>query len=644
MSAASKIVAAAALFVLVLAGSCSDPAPLAVPTGCQPLEGDLSCTLPFPSDFYMHGGVVAMQGAAKPQNLQGADADLVTPESADGFSRQPAIVGVLPSPVAATGLPNILDDPARSMDFSTSPTLLIRADRGEAVPHYTDIDPAADDAGHVAITMYPLVQLAENTRYIVAYRGIKNTDGSYAQPAEGFRRLRDRRTLLDPALAVLADRFESDIFAPLESKGVARWTLQLAWDFTTASAGTPRGDMLDLRDAVQAWLAQNTPAVTITGTDPPDTDYEAIVHGTITVPLYLDKPDPGGLLFRDSSGKVAQNGTTDVPFVAVVPSTVTNQSGPGRALAFGHGFFGSTDELAGRTGGADAQAALLMSTLHAVAFGIDWWGMSKNDLGTVVGLLTTTPALGGTFVDRVYQAMANWMVVTRAVKTTLAAQTALQRAPNQPYFDPSHVYYFGASLGHILGSTMCALNPDIERAVLNVGGASWEQMMPRASPFSGFNFFIKSTMGTELAAKTVEAMLASAVDRIDPATYAAFLIGSNLPGNPDRKVILQTGLGDAEVPNCAAFFHARALGLSMVQPSAETVWGIPLADASTLSSAITVWDFGIDPNVYRTATPPAPNPVHEGLRDDPNAMAQMDAFLSPSGVVIDPCTGPCTVK
>jgi len=635
-----KTAAPALAFVLVALGaSCSSEAPLVVPGGCQPLEGELSCTLPYPSDFFRPAaGPVALQGAAKPATRTDVDADLVTPLGVDGFSRQPGIVAVLPSAVVGDGLPNVLDDPSRSMDLAASPTLLLRADTGEAVAHYADVDTAPDDDTHVAISIYPFVQLAEHTRYIVALRGVKSADGSLAAPAEGFRRLRDRDTSRDPSLAAIAPRFDSDVFGPLESKGVARSSLQLAWDFTTAGADTPRADMLDLRAAVQAWLAQNTPAVTVTGTDPPSAQYASVVHGTVTVPLYLDKPDSGGRLFRGADGKIAQNGTTVVPFVVVIPTTVTSQTGPGRALAFGHGFFGSTDEILGQ------EAATLISTLHAVGVAIDWWGMSKADLGTVIGLLTTTPAQGGTFVERVYQAMANWMVVTRAMRTSLSTRPELERSPGQPLYDPSHVYYFGASMGHILGGTMSALDPDIERAVLNVGGASWEQMMPRAGPFAGLDFFIKSTMKSELDTKTMDAMLASALDRIDPATYAAFLIGSSLPGNPDRKVILQTGLGDAEVPNCASYFHARTLGLSMVQPSPQTAWGIPLADAASLSSAITVWDFGIDPNVYRTATPPAPNPVHDGLRNVPAAMAQMDAFLQPNGTVIDPCTGPCTSK
>lgn len=626
-----------AVVVLLLAGSCSSEAPLTIPDGCQPLEGDLSCSLPYPSDFYRANGVVGMSGAAKPVTGAGVDADNVTALGADGFSRQPAIVCAIPDAVVADGLQNVVDDPTPTLDAATSATLLVRADTGELVAHYVDLDPNPDDPSQVPIMIRPFSQLEPGVRYVVALRGVKNASGGLAAPAEGFRRIRDQDTSRDPALAPVAARFETDVFPVLASLGVARGSLQLAWDFTTESKSWPETDLLDLRALVQAWLDANTPVVTIGEVDPGTAEYWEVIKGTITVPLYLDQPGPGGRLFRGSDGKIAQNGTTDVPFVIDIPNTVHDQADPGRALAFGHGFFGNTDET-------DGQAArTLLSTLHAVTFAIDWWGMSKDDLGNVVGLITNTPADIGTFVERVDQAMVNWMVTTRAIKTSFANAAELHRPSAGPLlYDPAHVYYFGASNGALLGGTMTALNPDVERAVLNVGGASWETIMPRSSPFAGLEFFVHSAMQTEMGTQLFDAMLASALDRIDPATFAPYLIGSSLPGNPNRQMLLQIGIGDAEVPNPAGFFYARTLGLSMVQPSPETAWNVPLADASTLQSAITVWDFGISPDVYRTATPPAANDVHNGLRNVPTAMQQMDAFYSPTGAVTDPCSGPCT--
>jgi hypothetical protein len=622
---------------ILVATSCSE-APLVVPDGCQPLEGDLSCTLPYPSDFYRANGVVTLSGAAKPRTSTGLDADSVSGLSSDGFSRQPAIVCALPDLVVSDGLQNFVDDPTPSLDAKNSPTLLVRTDTGETVAHYVDLDPNADDPAHVTLSIRPLAQLAPGVRYVVALRGVKNASGSRAAPAEGFRRIRDRDTSHDPSLASLAARYETDVFGVLANLGVARDSLQLAWDFTTQSKSWAESDMLDLRAKVQAWLDQNPPVVTIANVAPGTAEYWQVITGTVTVPLYLTQAASGGTLVRGSDGKIAQNGTADVPFVIDIPTSVRDQSGPGRAMAFGHGFFGSTAET-------DGQAArTLLSTLHAVTFAIDWWGLSKDDLGTVVNLLTATPSQIGNLTDRVHQAMVNWMVVTRAMKTSFATRPELLRPNGGPLvYDPTHVYYFGASLGALLGGTMTSLNPDVERAVLNVGGGGWEQIMPRSSAFAGLEFFIHAAMQNAMGTKLLDAMLATALDRIDPATYAPYLIGSQLPNNPDRQFLLQAGIGDQSVPNPASFFFARTLGLSMVQPSPETVWGIPLADPATLKSAFTLWDFGISPDVYRVASPPPANAVHNGLRDVPTAMQQMDAFYT-NGAVTNPCGGPCTAQ
>ncbi len=598
-------------------------------------------------------GVVTLTGAAKPTTAAGIDADVLSPLAADGFSRQPAIVCALPDAVVSDGLQSVVDDASPSLDASKSPTLLVRADTGETIAHYVDLDPSPDDATHVPIAIRPFSQLEPGVRYVVALRGVKNASGNLAAPAEGFRRIRDRDLSHDPALSPVAARYETDVFPVLANVGVARDSLQLAWDFTTESKAWPEHDMLDLRALVQAWLDQNTPVVNVTEVDPGTAEYWEVIKGTITVPLYLDQPGPGGRLFRGSDGKIAQNGTTDLPFVIDVPTTVRDAFDPGRAIAFGHGFFGNTDET-------DGQAArTLLSTLHAVTFAINWWGMSKDDLGNVVNLISSTPAELHTFVERVYQAMANWMVTTRAIKTALASAPELHRPASGPgvvqgpnnttnagalLYDEAHVQYFGASLGALLGGTMTALDPDVERAVLNVGGGSWETIMPRSSAFAGLEFFVHSAMQSEIGTQVFDAMLANALDRIDPAIYAPYLIGSALPNNPNRQILLQIGIGDASVPNPASFFFARTLGLSMVQPSPETVWHIPLADASTLQSAITVWDFGISPDVYRAASAPAPNDVHNGLRNVPTVMQQMDAFYAPNGTVTDPCSGPCTTQ
>lgn len=642
-------IAALALASALLPACASEPTPapvpLSIPEGCQPLTAGTSCTLPYPSDFFLEtdaampsGHRIILRGAAKPRTLNDLDADVTGPFAPDGASLQPTLAAVLPGTPTANGLPNVLDDATVSTNLASSPTLLLRED-GTPIAHYVDVDPKPGDEGRIAITLRPFAPLDPKTHYVAVLRGVRiDGDGSLAAPAEGFRRLRDRQLDLDPSLRALAPRFERDVFAPLAKAGVAREPLQLAWDFTTGSRERPTADMLRVRELTLAWLSSHVPKVTVTGSDPPTSDVARIVRGTIEGPRWVDRDGVGAMLHRDGNGAVAENGTTIWDFVAVVPSGVLAASTPGRALAFGHGFFGSRDELVSTTG------QKIASRLGAVAIGIDWWGMSKPDLDAVIASVTDTPARTTDFVERVHQAMSNWIVTTAALRGPMTSLAAMKGPTDAVLYDPAHVYYFGASQAHILGGVMCALNPDVERAVLNVGGAAFTHIMPRSNAFAAFQFILGSTVNDQLTLQTVLPMLAAGLDRIDPASYASWLVGSKLPQNPDRRVLLQVGIGDSSVPTIAGFFHARALGLSQTSPPAVPVLGVPAADASGLTSAITMYDFGIPLEVYRSPVSKPDNEVHNGLRVEDTALAQMDAFLKPDGVVIHPCNGVCRVR
>jgi hypothetical protein len=452
--------------------------------------------------------------------------------------------------------------------------------------------------------------------------------------------MRDR--VNEPALAQVAARFENDVFAKIQAVGVPRADLQLAWDFTTTSGVGTTADMFKVRELAIAWLASNTPVVTVTKvTDAPAANIWREIQGTIQGPLFLQDAAAGSPLARDSSGNVVQNGTTTFTFTAHVPASVQNQTTPGRALAYGHGFFGSQAEAEGTS------ARTIADRLRAVTFAIDWWGMSKDDVGVVVdGILSHTSRVAA-FSDRVHQAMANWIVTTGAIRTSFKGVAQLQRSNGGPVvYDETQLFYFGASQGHILGGVQAALNPYFTRVVLNVGGAGLTHMMTRATPFAPMLGMIGLSLPEPLDQAKLVATLQPQLDRIDPASYAEYVLAKKLPGSPDdRRVCMQTGLGDAEVPNLGSWLHARMLGFGEITPNAYAVWGVPQIQAGQgpQSSALTVFDFGIDLQKSRDPVTPPDNPVHEGVRIDPNALTQIDQFFT-DGTITNPCGGPCKAQ
>ena len=106
-------IAALALASALLPACASEPTPapvpLSIPEGCQPLTAGTSCTLPYPSDFFLEtdaampsGHRIILRGAAKPRTLHDLDADVTRPFSPNGASPQPNPAPILPAP--PTGL------------------------------------------------------------------------------------------------------------------------------------------------------------------------------------------------------------------------------------------------------------------------------------------------------------------------------------------------------------------------------------------------------------------------------------------------------------------------------------------------------------------------------------------------------------
>jgi len=639
-------------------GAADDSGPLVIPDGCQPLLVDRddgthaapsngACLAPYPSDFHRApdptsatGFRLGLRGAARPVKPNGETADPHDVVAYDGASLVPTITAGLAGEIVHDGLPGVLDDPALSARADAG-TVILDTSTGMLVPHYTDVVDKKDGT-HTPITLRAFAPLKPRTRYVVAISGAHlapaegSTDTQLAPAPEGFRRLRDGVAAGDPALAPLASRFDAEVFSPLAGAGVALDRLQLAWDFTTGSAEQPLADMLRVRELTLAWLAANEPQVRVTGARDGTGKLAKILGIEVTAPLFLDRPDPGGRLVHDAGGQVVQNGTTTFTLVAVVPTSVRDRTDPGRALCYGHGFFGNTDELE-----SDAAQAI-SERVGAVLFGTNWWGMSKEDLAPVADTVNSRPEHFADFAERVHQAMANWLVALAAIRGPLTKLPELRRASQQPFYDPSFVGYFGASLGHILGGTLAGL-ADFPRIVLNVGGGGFTHIMPRSLNFGPFGLLLGVEFPDPLVAQSFVAIMQRSLDRIDPISYAPHVLASPLPGNAvaDRRVLMQIGLGDPAVPNLASFLHARTLGIAQAMPAPVSVFGLAQVADADAPSSLTVFDFHVDTTGYADGKPISPNGVHEGVRVNPAALRQMEAFMKPGGVIVHACDGPC---
>ncbi len=650
--------------------------PLDIEDGCQPLLAGADCMLPFPSDYFLvdddempSGKRVQMTDAAKLITDDGYSADMNDYRASDGASRMPFIAALLGSAVSAQGTVDIFADYGSSTK-KDSRTLILDAATGEAIPHFVDLDPRAEDPARRALVLHPQLQLAERTRYVVVLQGLVGEDGEAAAVPEGYRRLRDDVVGEDARLKPLVAVYADVVWPALSKAGVARAETQLAWTFTTGSDEHVMKDMLRARELVLAELAATPPSVVVEAIFENEANPAIwrLIRGTVTGPMVMAAPVPPTVLSRDDDGRVKLNGTTTFEFTALIPVSVRDSYAPGTLLEYGHGFFGSQGEL---EGGATPD---VMNGAHAVGVAIDWAGMSVDDIGTVVGDAGEQVWQTLRFGDRVVQGMANWLTVTEALKGPLLDATdpngvAAFHRPTEPgmlgvvvdpenasatnagalVWDVGRVDFMGISQGHILGGVHVALNPDVQRVILNVGGAAFTQMMWRAVPFDRFIFLFDFSLSDPLDQQKLTTTMQQQFDSFDPATYARFVLRDELPVGPssnpqDRRVLIQTGVGDTQVPNVSSYLHARLLEIPVVAESAVKPWGLQAEAAPIDGSAISIYDVGFDDAFYAVAEPQdEETAVHNGVRELPGAQLQMRTFLE-DGVVVDPCEGggPCT--
>ena len=393
---------------------------------CDPLVPTY-CAFPIPSNVYTvadpsaeTGLRVQLSEMAVPVSNSGGVTDVSVFNTRDGFSPGINMVTHLPG-ATTTGLPRP-DDIDRSLT-GASPTVIIDAQTGEWVPHWSELDMSSGDASRQAFLIRPAVRLDDAKRYIVAIRDVVDDADTPLPPSEAFLALRDGLASADASVEARRALYE-DIFARLEDAGVARDNLQLAWDFTTASQTDTTSWLLHMRDEALAMVGPGGPAYQIDEIIPdwqPGIAFR--IRGQMEVPLYLDIPGPGGVIELGDDGLPELTGTAMYPFTVIIPSSAANE--PAALLQFGHGLFGSYT-------GVDATAGAA-ATYNLVSFGVSWIGMSNEDPGELV------VALGGgdlsafkTLPDRLLQAHVNAQLAMRMMMGDFTPLRRIRRHTSRP--------------------------------------------------------------------------------------------------------------------------------------------------------------------------------------------------------------------
>ena len=612
-----------ALAVVVLAGCAGadaekENADSAAGDSCAGLV-EAACTLPFPSTAIQEPDASTASGWRNAVPVDGLPDDIDgVPFQPDAFNRRDGVSGwgpfvaMLPGATAA-GAPG-LDALADSLGADAQ-VVVIDADSGERIPAW--VEPEADDPSVLVIRLGS--PMRPGGRHVVALRGLTDATGAAVPAPEPFASIR-------AGGGERGERFEAEVLSVLEAAGFERASLQLAWDVVVASTADAELDGRTMRTTA---LAEPTPSYRIdTAEDAdcsdPDVHVGRIIRGTFEAPRFTDSDGPGARLVRGSDGLPALQGTGSARFVAQIPCSVMAASSPAFVLQFGHGLFGSRDES------TQDWLGEMLDRHGWVSVATDWAGMGRDDVVTITNMLGADLSDFPVIPERTLQGFVHQDALARLVRSEFASDPAFM-LDDQALIDSERMGFWGISMGGLLGTAYVAGADHLDRAAINVSGGPFTTLLPRSIHFEPILPIL-----TDRYPDTVDRAVATAALQTlwDPAEAGGWV------GAMTQPMLLQTGVGDAQVAPVGAHNLARALGASQLHAHRDIV-GVSTVETPGTGSTLVEWTYSDGSSDMVGATPNSRDTdTHLCVRRDARAQDQVRAFLE-DGVVDDVCEGPC---
>jgi len=627
------------------------------PDDCDPLVA-LECALPWPSSFYLEedpdrntGYTLEFGEETFPANFLGVRIRPDDYRRMDGFAISTPILAHFPN-IDTSDLPDEYDL-ERSMDDDAPIVLFQVNDDGMTrVPYWVDLDAWENDVEKKIIWVRPAVILEHDARYIVAMRDLRDTSGALLARSDAFEALISGEGARHPQLHTRQDRFE-EIFGMLSDAGVARDSLQLAWDFHTASSEAVHGPMLHMRREGFAYTGPQGPEITFTQVDHNATTddhphWAYVIQGYITVPDFM-RPDvvvtdgfeTTGYRFNNGEDGLPEvYGERQAPFYLGIPHSAMDGT-PHGLVQYGHGFFGTARGAVGSW----THNGQLANEHNVIFFGGFWTGMAEFDFGTTQFLVFDLNHFAW-LSDRTHQGVLEFLLLARSMRERLGDMEEI--TDMGVVVDPTRLYYLGISQGGIYGATYMALTQDITYGHLGVPGMNYGLLEHRST---NFNQFFDALQGS-YPGRARQAILVSLVqilwDQIDPVTYMTRITQNPFEDDEPRYVLAAPSKGDLQVATVSMEIAARSNTGFALMENYDEERTVPLVDETPYphqGSAIVLYNFGHAwPPGGVNLPPPAPTDdapdAHNAPRRNVAHNAQMFHFFE-TGEVIDTCGGGC---
>ncbi|MEC9391467.1 MAG: hypothetical protein VX944_15450 [Myxococcota bacterium] len=637
-----------ALLLLLLGCGTKSSDPASTDTGAGTVDRDCDpiapsrCALPYPSTYFMReeaasptGWRIALGETTFPANIDGVQPSPEFINEKDGFSPVTPVITHMVN-ATADGLISHTDLDAYRADDAK--TVIINLETGERVPHFAELDVTAEWDHERMLILHPVVPMDYGARYAVGIRGVVDSTGATIEASEGFAALRDGTASTDPRIEERRALYDDLLFPALRDAGFPQDELQLAWDFVIGSREGITGKATHMRDDLFERLGDAGPAYTISEVqEQPNENTGRRIRGTMTVPLYTDIDGPGALLNRDADGMPYAEGTTEVPFTIIVPTTAFDDPRPLPLIQYGHGLLGGQGEV---TNGYLSEFA---NDHGYILFAVDWTGMKGEDSGPISLMLVQEIHKFAMIPERSQQGFVEFLAAMEMMTGPMTNDEHLMAPDSEgtmvSLIDPDRTHYYGNSQGAIMGGGYIALSPRIERATLGVGGSPYHLLLNRSADFDPFFLIFKTMYPDALDVQFILALNQTLWDAGESAGYLNAITRDPLEGVGPKSVLLQVAIGDAQVTTLGAHVMARSYDAPMIAPTARDVYGIETVPSGHVGSALVEFDYGLYEPPENIPPDPDTDP-HERPRRDAAGMLQMHTFFS-TGVVEQYCEGPC---
>lgn len=516
-----------------------------------------ACALPWPSNLYLiedksrkTGFSLEFGAQTLPENKQGIFIDREAFRKRDGYSVGTPILVTIPRldirdfPTEKT-IEKSLEPNAKLLLFEVTDQAVRR------VPYWLESDAQDPDNEQATLFVRPAVLLKEATRYVLAFRDLRDQQGNAVPLSPAFVRLRDGNTANIPRLAARQTRFDAT-FDFLERQGIPRKTVSLAWEFVTASSESMHGDLLAMRDRALAQIGAKGAELTVEkiieysktndGSGKPVHEHIALeLQGTFEVPNFLQTVNISGFsgseIHRDAQGKPSIQGTRKPRFWVRIPHTAL--SGPPHGLVlYGHGLLNSGDEV-----GA-GQNSKMAAEHRLIFFATDLLGMSEEDGLPLIGILAELSRFRS-LTDRLHQGLVDWVVLARSVRERLG-DLPMVKAKNIQV-NKEELFYSGISQGGIFGGTFVALSPDVTYGHLGVPGNNYNTLLQRSTDFLQFSPVVSTAYRHPTSLNIALAAIQLLWDSTDPVSHLRHVTQEPHPGNKPHYVLLAPARGDYQV-------------------------------------------------------------------------------------------------